>query len=58
MHRRACPEAAQLTELGRLAEGALTIPVSATFPFERSVEAFDQVEDGHTRGKLVIQLAD
>jgi len=52
------PDAAQLTELGRLAaSGDLTVPVAATYPFERSVEALDRVEQGHTRGKVVIEVA-
>jgi NADPH:quinone reductase-like Zn-dependent oxidoreductase len=51
------PDAVQLAELGRLvAEGALTVPIAATFPFERSVEALTRVEEGHTRGKMVVEL--
>jgi NADPH:quinone reductase-like Zn-dependent oxidoreductase len=53
------PDRAQLNELGELAvQGALTVKVSATFPFGRAVEAFDLVESGHTRGKVVIQVED
>ena len=31
------------------AQGALTVTVSATFPLECAVDAFDLVEAGHTR---------
>jgi NADPH:quinone reductase-like Zn-dependent oxidoreductase len=45
--------------LGSLAaQGSLKVNVFATFPFDNAVDAFDLVESGHTRGKVVIQLED
>jgi NADPH:quinone reductase-like Zn-dependent oxidoreductase len=53
------PDTAQLTELASLAaQGSLKVNVFATFPFENAVDAFDLVEAGHTRGKVVIRLED
>ena len=48
-----------MTELASLAaQGSLKVNVFATFPFENAVDAFDLVEAGHTRGKVVIRLED
>ena len=38
--------------------GQLTPVVSATYPLERAAEALRVVAAGHTRGKIVIQVAD
>jgi NADPH:quinone reductase-like Zn-dependent oxidoreductase len=51
------PDAAQLTDLALLAaKGDLAIHVSAKFAFYDAVPAFDQVESGHTRGKVVVEV--
>ncbi|MEW2164781.1 NADP-dependent oxidoreductase [Streptomyces sp. NPDC007084] len=50
--------AAVLDEVGRLAaEGGLRPFVTRTFPLERAGEALRAVEDGHARGKIVIEVA-
>ncbi|MER7674234.1 NADP-dependent oxidoreductase [Kitasatospora sp. NPDC096128] len=49
------PDGAKLAELAAVVErGALTVEVAATFPLERTAEAFDASRTGRTRGKLVI----
>jgi len=51
------PDAAQLTDLGLLAaKGDLSVHVSAKFAFYDAVAAFDQIESGHTRGKVVVEV--
>ena len=37
--------------------GALDPQVTRTFPLERAGEALRAVEDGHARGKIVIEVA-
>jgi NADPH:quinone reductase-like Zn-dependent oxidoreductase len=37
-----------------LADGALQVPVAATYPLERIGEAYDTSRAGHVRGKLVL----
>lgn len=50
--------AAVLDEVARLVvSGALDPFVTATFPLERAPEALRAVEDGHARGKTVIEVA-
>ncbi|MFD9563344.1 NADP-dependent oxidoreductase [Streptomyces sp. NPDC059994] len=50
--------AAVLDEVARLVvSGALRPFVTATFPLERASEALRAVEDGHARGKVVIEVA-
>jgi enoyl reductase len=47
--------AARLTRLTRrYAEGALTIPVSGTFPLADAADAHREAETGHVRGKIVL----
>jgi NADPH:quinone reductase-like Zn-dependent oxidoreductase len=44
-----------LTEMaGLVASGAIEVPIAATYPLERVAEAFDQLEQRHTRGKIVL----
>jgi NADPH:quinone reductase-like Zn-dependent oxidoreductase len=50
---------AHLVELGQLADaGRLKVEISGTYKLEEAVAAFDQVEDGHGRGKVVIVVSD
>jgi NADPH:quinone reductase-like Zn-dependent oxidoreductase len=47
--------AAVLAELAGLAErGELTVPIAATFPLDEVQAAFRLLEEGHTRGKIVL----
>jgi NADPH:quinone reductase-like Zn-dependent oxidoreductase len=47
--------AAVLAELaGLLAAGELELPIAATFPLERVRDAYRELEQGHTRGKIVL----
>ncbi|GAA2157858.1 NADP-dependent oxidoreductase [Kitasatospora kazusensis] len=49
------PDAADLTELGRLAdEGKLTVPVASTFPLAQAASAQALNAEGRTRGKIVL----
>ncbi len=47
--------AAVLAELaGLIASGKLEVPIAATFPLDDVRAAFRQLEQGHTRGKIVL----
>ena len=47
--------AAVLAELaGMVASGELEVPIDATFPLDGVRAAFEQLEQGHTRGKIVL----
>jgi NADPH:quinone reductase-like Zn-dependent oxidoreductase len=47
--------AAVLAELaGMVASGDLEVPIAATFPLDGVRAAFEQLEQGHTRGKIVL----
>lgn len=51
------PDAAQLTTLvGLVADGSLTVEIAATFPLDRAIEAYQELEQGHTRGKIVVTV--
>ena len=44
-----------LADLARLIEsGKLTIPIAATFPLAQVREAYTQLAERHTRGKIVL----
>jgi NADPH:quinone reductase len=44
-----------LTEMtGLIASGAIEVPIAATYPLDRVREAFEQLEQRHTRGKIVL----
>jgi len=44
-----------LTEMANLvASGAVEIPIAATYPLERVADAFAELEQRHTRGKIVL----
>ncbi|MFE6868881.1 NADP-dependent oxidoreductase [Kitasatospora sp. NPDC057692] len=51
------PSGEELAELGRLAaEGRLTVDVAETFPLADLAAAFTLNQEGHTRGKIVIEV--
>ena len=37
-----------------VASGAIDIPIAATYPLDRVADAFEQLEQRHTRGKIVL----
>lgn len=44
-----------VAELAALAaEGALEVPIAATFPLDQVRAAYEQLDQGHTRGKIVL----
>jgi NADPH2:quinone reductase len=44
-----------LTEMANLvASGAIDIPIAATFPLDQVADAFEKLEQRHTRGKIVL----
>jgi NADPH2:quinone reductase len=52
------PDAPQLAALAQLVvEGSLHVERAGTYPLERAAEAFRQLEDGHTRGKIVVRIS-
>lgn len=49
--------AATLAELAALiADGQLEVPIAATYPLDRVRDAYTELEQGHTRGKIVLTL--
>jgi NADPH:quinone reductase-like Zn-dependent oxidoreductase len=49
----------ELAEIGKLIdEGKIKVIVSQTFPLSEAVKAQEQVATGHTRGKIVLKIAD
>jgi NADPH:quinone reductase-like Zn-dependent oxidoreductase len=47
--------ASTLAELAALvAAGELEVPIAATFPLDQVADAYRQLEQGHTRGKIVL----
>ncbi|MFD0418177.1 NADP-dependent oxidoreductase [Streptomyces sp. NPDC127108] len=51
------PDAADLTHLTELVEqDVLTAHVQETFPLERAADAFRLLEEGRTRGKIVVRV--
>jgi NADPH:quinone reductase-like Zn-dependent oxidoreductase len=38
-------------------DGSIVIPIDSTYPLERTRDAFVELEAGHTRGKIVIEVA-
>ncbi|WP_185740532.1 NADP-dependent oxidoreductase [Homoserinimonas aerilata] len=54
---RVTPDAANLAEITALIEeGRLTVNIDARFPLEQIAEAHRLLEEGHTRGKIVIDV--
>jgi NADPH:quinone reductase-like Zn-dependent oxidoreductase len=53
------PNAGELTEIGKLIdENKIRVIVSQTFPLSEAMKAQQQVATGHTRGKIVLKVAD
>ena len=53
------PNSDELAEIGKLIdEGKIKVIVSQTFPLSEAVKAQEQVATGHTRGKIVLKIAD
>jgi NADPH:quinone reductase-like Zn-dependent oxidoreductase len=51
-------DAAVLAELaGLIAAGELEVPVAGVFPLDRVQDAYRELEDRHTRGKLILSIA-
>ncbi|MGE0029259.1 MAG: zinc-binding dehydrogenase, partial [Thermoleophilia bacterium] len=38
----------------RIADGRLDLPISATYPLDRVRDAYEEIERGHVRGKVVL----
>lgn len=52
------PDPAQLAELAQLVvDGQLRVERAGTYPLDQAVEAFRQLENGHTRGKIVVRVS-
>lgn len=53
------PNSEELAEIGKLIdENKIKVIVSQTFPLSEAREAQEQVATGHTRGKIVLKIAD
>lgn len=51
------PNAEQLGELAQLAaDGTLRIEIAETFPLDDAAAAYARLEEGHTRGKIVVTV--
>jgi NADPH:quinone reductase-like Zn-dependent oxidoreductase len=52
----AAADAGVLAELAKLIdEGRLDVPIARVYPLEQVREAFRELEQGHTRGKIVLE---
>lgn len=53
------PDSNELTEIGKLIdEKKIKVIVSQTFPLSEAINAQEQIATGHTRGKIVLKVAD
>jgi len=53
------PNAAQLTEIAELIDaGKIKVTVSQVVPLQDAAKAHEQIETGHTRGKIVLKVAE
>jgi len=53
------PDSNELAEIGKLIdEGKIKVVVSQTFPLSEAMKAQEQVATGHTRGKIVLRVAE
>jgi NADPH:quinone reductase-like Zn-dependent oxidoreductase len=58
-HFKLAPDGVALAELGTLLDsGALRVHIDQVFDLERAAEAHRALEEGHTRGKIVLRVAD
>jgi NADPH:quinone reductase-like Zn-dependent oxidoreductase len=52
------PDSNELTEIGKLIdEKKIKVIVSQTFPLSEAIKAQEQIATGHTRGKIVLKVA-
>ena len=53
------PDSSELAEIGKLIdEKKIKVIVSQTFPLAEAVKAQQQADTGHTRGKIVLKVAE
>lgn len=53
------PDGAGLTELAQWVDaGKVRAVIDRVYPLEQAGAAFDQLADGHVKGKIVIHIAD
>jgi len=53
------PDAQQLAQIGAMIDaGQIKVTVSATLPLQDAAKAHEMIETGHTRGKIVLQVAE
>jgi NADPH:quinone reductase-like Zn-dependent oxidoreductase len=53
------PNSGELAEIAKLIdENKIKVIVSQTFPLSEAIKAQEQVATGHTRGKIVLKVAD
>ena len=53
------PDRNELSEIGKLIdEKKIKVIVSQTFPLSEAIKAQEQIATGHTRGKIVLKVAD
>jgi len=53
------PDSNELAEIGKLIdEGKIKVVISQTFPLSEAMKAQEQVATGHTRGKIVLRVAE
>jgi NADPH:quinone reductase-like Zn-dependent oxidoreductase len=53
------PNSGELAEIGKLIDaGKINVIVSQTFPLADAAKAQEQVATGHTRGKIILKVAD
>ena len=53
------PDSNELAEIGKLIdEGKIKVVVSQSFPLSEAMKAQEQVATGHTRGKIVLKVAE
>jgi NADPH:quinone reductase-like Zn-dependent oxidoreductase len=51
------PDASQLADLAALvADGSLRVEIAATYPLDEAAAAYAALEEGHTRGKIVVTV--
>jgi len=53
------PDADELAEIGKLIDQKkIKVIVSRTFPLSQAMKAQEQIATGHTRGKIVLKVAE